>query len=73
MFVQVSHSQVGRAIRTHRWTYAVAAPDKHPHEDADAEIYRKIALYDLDSDPYELANLIEQSAHGEIAAACARC
>jgi arylsulfatase A-like enzyme len=59
VFIQISESQVGRAIRTRRWKYGVDAPDKHGWNDAGSDIYVEQYLYDLDSDPYELQNLIE--------------
>mgnify|MGYP006148106243 CR=1 FL=1 len=29
VFVQISESQIGRCVRTHRWKYNVVAPDKN--------------------------------------------
>ena len=57
VFLQISESQVGRAIRTKRWKYAVHAPDKDGWRDAGSDHYVEQYLYDLDSDPYELQNL----------------
>jgi arylsulfatase A-like enzyme len=62
VFIQISESQVGRAIRTSRWKYGVDAPDKHAWNDAGSDVYVEQYLYDLDSDPYELQNLIEVDA-----------
>jgi arylsulfatase A-like enzyme len=62
VFIQISESQVGRAIRTRRWKYGVDAPDKHAWNDSGSDIYVEQYLYDLDSDPYELQNLIEVDA-----------
>jgi arylsulfatase A-like enzyme len=56
-FIQVSETEVGRAIRTQRWKYGVTAPDKDPIKDAAADHYVETYLYDLESDPYELNNL----------------
>ena len=39
VFVQISESQVGRAIRTKRWKYAVSAPDKKDGLDPASELY----------------------------------
>ncbi|MFD2670934.1 sulfatase-like hydrolase/transferase [Marinicrinis sediminis] len=58
VLVQISETQVGRAIRTERWKYAVHAPDKDPVMDAGSNQYEELFLYDLHSDPYELVNLI---------------
>ena len=58
VFLQISESQVGRAIRTPRWKYGVDASDKDGWHDAGSNRYVEQYLYDLDADPYELQNLI---------------
>ncbi len=68
VFVQISESQVGRAVRTHRWKYGVTAPDKHGGQDAASEHYVEEYLYDLQADPYELTNLIGRESHQEVTA-----
>jgi arylsulfatase A-like enzyme len=68
VFVQISESQVGRAIRTRRWKYSVVAPDKSGTRDASAERYVEEFLYDLEADPYELTNLIGLESHQEVSA-----
>lgn len=67
VFVQISESQVGRAIRTKRWKYAVSAPDRDPIRDASSEKYVEAFLYDLHADPYELTNLIGYESHRAVA------
>ena len=67
VFVQISESQVGRAVRTRRWKYIVSAPGKDPNQDAGSDWYVEEALYDLACDPYELTNLIGLSSHGRVA------
>lgn len=68
MFVQISESQVGRAVRTQRWKYGVVAPDADGWRDAASDRYREEFLYDLLSDPYELTNLVGFQSHAEVAA-----
>lgn len=58
VLIQISESQVGRALRTERWKYGIVAPDQHGMEHPAAEVYAEAYLYDLHADPYELTNLI---------------
>lgn len=68
VFVQISESQVGRALRTRRWKYAISAPDADGWDDPAAKRYVESALYDLDADPYELTNLAGDPAYAAVAA-----
>lgn len=70
VFVQISESHVGRAVRTHRWKYEVAAsnPDGAWDLSAWADPLTEAFLYDLECDPYELTNLIQSPAHAPVAA-----
>jgi arylsulfatase A-like enzyme len=67
VFIQISESCVGRAIRTKRWKYAVVAPDKDGREYMDSDCYQEEYLYDLKADPYELNNLIGLQPYKEVA------
>jgi arylsulfatase A-like enzyme len=68
VFVQISESQVGRAVRTSRWKYAVTAPDKVGGQDSGSDKYVESDLYDLLADPYELNNIIKSEAHTQVKA-----
>ncbi len=57
VFLQISESQCGRAIRTAKWKYSVRAPQK-TGSDPDSDVYEEDFLYDLESDPHERNNLI---------------
>lgn len=70
VFVQISESQVARAIRTQRWKYSVVAPDKHGWNDSASPRYQEECLYDLASDPWELENLAGLSSHRAVADEC---
>lgn len=67
VFIQISESQVGRAIRTERWKYGVVAPDVDGYAVPDADVYAETYLYDLSVDPYELHNLINYESHRAVA------
>jgi arylsulfatase A-like enzyme len=67
VFVQVSESEVGRAIRTSRWKYHVVDPSADAWADPAGRRYVETALYDLDSDPYELTNLAGMPSHRDVA------
>ncbi|MDF2815439.1 MAG: acetylglucosamine-6-sulfatase [Paenibacillus sp.] len=66
VLIQISESQVGRAIRTARWKYGIDAPDSDASKDMFADRYVEQYLYDLESDPYELQNLIGFPSHREV-------
>ncbi|WP_129843718.1 sulfatase-like hydrolase/transferase [Streptomyces sp. RFCAC02] len=67
VLVQISESHVGRALRTGRWKYAVAAPDADAWNDPAADRYVETELYDLAADPYELDNLAGLTSHRSVA------
>ena len=66
VLVQISESQTGRAVRTHRWKYGVTAALEKP-DACGAERYVEEFLYDLAHDPYELNNLIGHESHRAVA------
>jgi arylsulfatase A-like enzyme len=66
VFVQISETQVGRAIRTRRWKYAVVAPGLDGNTHPASDVYVEESLYDLLADPYELNNVVGGSAYGEV-------
>lgn len=66
VFIQISESQVGRAIRSKRWKYAVAAPDRDGWNDAASDCYVESELYDLLADPEELHNRAGLETHREV-------
>ncbi|WP_246067504.1 sulfatase-like hydrolase/transferase [Paenibacillus koleovorans] len=65
-FIQISQTELGRAIRTEKWKYGVVASDKDPWLDPSSDTYEEVYLYNLISDPYELHNLAGYPSHAEI-------
>ncbi len=65
VLIQISMSQVGRAVRTPRWKYAVRAPEESfTWFDPPAAVsgYVEVLLYDLHTDPHERNNLVRDPA-----------
>jgi arylsulfatase A-like enzyme len=71
VFLQISESQCGRAIRTKRWKYSVRAPDKSGRAPA-SDVYVEDYLYDLEADPFERDNLVADPDLGEVRETLAR-
>jgi arylsulfatase A-like enzyme len=64
--VQISESQVGRAIRTQKWKYSVRDPRAKGGSVASSDRYVEDFLYDLESDPHERNNLVGDAALGGV-------
>lgn len=65
VLVQISESQIGRALRTATHTYAVKAPTRNPlagHSRPAANLYRETHLYDNVRDPHQRRNLVDDPA-----------
>lgn len=67
VFIQISESLIGRAIRTDRWKYAVTALGLAGDSAPSSTEYTETHLYDLEHDPYELTNLCGVPAYREVA------
>ena len=68
VFLQISESQCGRAIRTDRWKYSVVAPDLPGWARTAGDVMVEEYLYDLDADPHERDNLVRDSAQADVRA-----
>jgi arylsulfatase A-like enzyme len=56
-YIQISESQIGRALRTPEWTYAVVAPRSVPLLSPRSDVYEEYQMYNLFDDPHQLLNL----------------
>lgn len=65
IFMQISESQVGRAVRTTRWKYSVRAPG-NGWSAPSGSVYYEEFLYDLKNDPHERHNLVSQPEYAEV-------
>ncbi|QBI52831.1 sulfatase-like hydrolase/transferase [Streptomonospora litoralis] len=66
VLVQISESEVGRALRTPRWKYGAVAPGRDAWNTPCADRYVDAYLYDLENDPHELRNLVAEPAAAEV-------
>ncbi len=66
VFIQISESQIGRAVRTDRWKYSVSAKNA---DKAFSDVYYEDFLYDLKHDPYEKNNLASHPGYSKTRAA----
>jgi arylsulfatase A-like enzyme len=68
VFIQISETQVGRAIRTKRWKYSVKAPKTDGWLYAKSDMYVEDFLYDLENDIHERNNLVSDPKYAEVRA-----
>ena len=66
IFAQISESRVGRCVRTERYTYSVYAPGVDGSMAAAADRYADDFLYDMESDPHQLNNVVEDPAYAQV-------
>lgn len=57
VFVQISESELARALRTPEWTYVAMSPKSNPLKNSASLHYRDYQLYDNKADPFQLVNM----------------
>ena len=65
VFVQISESQIGRAVRTKNWKYSARAMGSGFFK-SKAVHYFDDFLYDLENDPHEKKNLVNNKDYTEV-------
>lgn len=71
VFLQISESQIGRALRTQKFKYSVRA-EGDAWTRSSADIYYEDFLYDLEKDPFEQNNLAEAEEYAAVRAELSR-
>ena len=64
VFIEVSESLTGRALRTPQWTYAVALPERQKF----STHYNEYLLYDRFADPFQHVNLAGRAETRDVSA-----
>lgn len=65
VFMQISESRVGRAVRTKDFLYAVYAPGINGGDVADSDVYADDFLYDMRSDPHQINNVVADANYAD--------
>ncbi|MBK5200928.1 MAG: sulfatase-like hydrolase/transferase [Spirochaetaceae bacterium] len=66
IYAQISESRLGRCIRTDKYLYSVYAPNINGGEKASSSEYLDDYLYDLEKDPFQLNNVVEDNSYNVI-------
>lgn len=66
VFIQISESQCGRAIRTKKYKYSVRSITPSGFTTHSSKVYFEDYLYDLEKDPIEKNNLIKDKEYANI-------
>ncbi len=68
VFAQISESRVGRCVRTEKYLYSVYAPGLNGSAAAASDVYADDFLYDMEADPWQLNNVVDDPAYTSVKA-----
>jgi len=63
VYAQISESRVGRCVRTEKYLYSIYAPEVNGGAVSSCTKYRDDYLYDMEKDPYQLNNLVDNDEY----------
>jgi arylsulfatase A-like enzyme len=66
VYIQITESEIGRALRTPEWTYAVVAPRSTHALAPSSDLYEEYQMYNLFDDPHQLLNLAGRQDHPKL-------
>ncbi len=66
IFMQISESQLGRAIITDKYTYSIRKPFSFGLTKAKSKIYKEDLLYDNEKDKAQHKNVIRKSEYKQV-------
>ncbi len=68
VYIQISESYLGRALRTPRYTYCVYDPSRNPNTQSSSDSYIERFLFDNETDPTQKRNLVDDPELSELRA-----
>jgi arylsulfatase A-like enzyme len=68
VYIQISESYLGRAVRTARYAYCVYDPTKDPNRESGSSSYVERFLFDNETDPAQKRNLVSSAEHASLRA-----
>lgn len=66
VYIQISESYVGRALRSDQYKYVIHAPEQDPSKCRVTDQYQEKYLFDLKNDPLEQNNLLDDENYAQI-------